>query len=151
MTYPTSTRFEFSIVFQKTWFVVTFICVFQTKLSVVLIILEFTLISLTILNLHYFILLMTLNGSKVPLSTTQISEIIASQSKGKIFKASGALKDSLENRLRKYGYTEGKDIPNIKRNHKPVRMTLYSITPKGRKLLKCWLGFLSSVWVCLQA
>ena len=92
-----------------------------------------------------FILLMTLNGSKVPLSTTQISEIISSQSKGKIFKASGALKDSLENRLRKNGYVEGNDIPNVKRNHKPIRMTLYTITPKGRKLLKGWLGFLSSI------
>jgi DNA-binding PadR family transcriptional regulator len=92
-----------------------------------------------------FILLMTLNGSKVPLSTTQISEIISNQSKGKIFKASGELKDSLENRLRKNGYIEGDDIPNVKRNHKPIRMTLYTITPKGRKLLKGWLGFLSSI------
>jgi DNA-binding PadR family transcriptional regulator len=91
-----------------------------------------------------FILLMALNGSKEPLSTTQISEIIANQSKGKIFKASGAIKDSLENRLRKGGYVEGKDIPNVKRNHKPVRMTLYTITPKGRKLLKGWIGFLST-------
>jgi hypothetical protein len=47
-----------------------------------------------------FILLMALYNSKEPLSTNQISEIISNQSKGKIFKASGALKDSLENRLR---------------------------------------------------
>lgn len=91
-----------------------------------------------------FILLMALNGSNEPLSTTQISEVISNQSKGKIFKASGALKDSLENRLRKSGYVEGKDIPNIKRNHKPVKVTLYNITPKGRKLLKGWIGFLST-------
>ena len=89
-----------------------------------------------------FILLMTLNWSKEPLSTTQISEIIASQSKGKIFKVSGALKDSLENRLRKNGYVAGNDIPNVKRDHKPVRMTLYTITPKGRKLLRGWISFL---------
>jgi DNA-binding PadR family transcriptional regulator len=85
---------------------------------------------------------MTLNWSKEPLSTTQISEIIASQSKGKIFKVSGALKDSLENRLRKNGYVAGNDIPNVKRDHKPVRMTLYTITPKGRKLLRGWISFL---------
>src|SRR5918994_4137781 len=91
-----------------------------------------------------FILLMALSSSKEPLSTTQISEIIANQSKGKIFKASGALKDSLENRLRKNGYIAGNDIPNIKRNHKPIRMTLYTITPKGRKLLKGWSTFLSA-------
>ena len=51
-----------------------------------------------------FILLMALNGSKEPLSTTQIAKIISNQSKGKIFKASGVIKDSLENRLRKNGY-----------------------------------------------
>ena len=90
-----------------------------------------------------FILLMALNSSKEPVSTTQISEIIASQSKGKIIKASGASKDSLENRLRKNGYIAGDDIPNIKRNHKPIRMALYTVTPKGRKLLKEWIGFLS--------
>jgi hypothetical protein len=76
--------------------------------------------------------------------TSLISEIIINQSKGKIFKAFGALKDSLENRLRKNGYITGNDIPNVKRNHKPIRMTLYTITPKGRKLLKGWIGFLST-------
>ena len=88
---------------------------------------------------------MALSESKESLSTTQISELISSKSKGKLFKVSGALRDSLENRLRKFGYVEGKDVPNIKKDYKPVRMTLYSITPKGRKLLKGWLGFLSAL------
>ena len=92
-----------------------------------------------------FIVLTALSESKQSLSTTQLSEIISTRSKGQLFKVSGALKDSLENRLRKFGYIEGKDIPNIKRDHKPIRMTLYSITPKGRKLLKGWLGFLSAL------
>lgn len=39
-------------------------------------------------------------------------------------------------RLRKNGYVEGNDIQNLKKNHKPIRMTLYTITPRGRKLLK---------------
>jgi len=92
-----------------------------------------------------FIVLTALSESKQSLSTTQLSEIISTRSKGQLFKVSGALKDSLENRLRKFGYVEGKDIPNIKRDHKPIRMTLYSLTPKGRKLLKGWLGFLSAL------
>ena len=92
-----------------------------------------------------FIVLMALGESKESLSTTQVSEIISVKSKGKLFKVSGALRDSLENRLRKFGYVEGKDIPNIKTDHKPIRMTLYSITPKGRRLLKGWLGFLSAL------
>ena len=48
-----------------------------------------------------FIILLVLSESKEPLGTTQISEKIAINSKGKLFKVSGALKDSLENRLRK--------------------------------------------------
>ena len=58
---------------------------------------------------------MALSESKESLSTTQISELISSKSKGKLFKVSGALSDSLENRLRKFGYVEGKDVPNIKK------------------------------------
>jgi DNA-binding PadR family transcriptional regulator len=92
-----------------------------------------------------FIILMALSESKESLSTTQISEKIAINSKGKIFKVSGALKDSLENRLRKAGYVDGTDIPNSKKDRKPIRMTLYSITPKGQKLLRGWLAFLSAL------
>ncbi len=92
-----------------------------------------------------FIILMTLSQSKESLSTTQISEKIAINSKGKLFKVSGALKDSLENRLRKAGYVNGTDIPNEKTDRKPIRMTLYSITPKGQKLLRGWVAFLSAL------
>jgi DNA-binding PadR family transcriptional regulator len=92
-----------------------------------------------------FIILMALSESKQPLSTTQISEKIAINSRGQLFKVSGALKDSLENRLRKAGYVDGTDIPNEKTDRKPIRMTLYSITPKGKRLLNCWLAFLSAL------
>jgi hypothetical protein len=50
-----------------------------------------------------FIILMALSESKKSLSTTQVSEIISSRSKRKLFKVSEALRDSLENRLRKFG------------------------------------------------
>jgi DNA-binding PadR family transcriptional regulator len=92
-----------------------------------------------------FIVLMALDESNQPQSSTQISEMISSKSNGKIFKVSGTIKDTLEKRLRKLGYVEGKDIPNIKGDHKPIRMTLYSITPKGKRLLSGWLGFLSAI------
>jgi DNA-binding PadR family transcriptional regulator len=88
-----------------------------------------------------FIILMALSESKEPLTTTKISEKIAANSKGKLFKVSGALKDSLENRLRKAGYVTGVDVAQEGKK-KPVRKTMYSITPKGRKLLKGWIGFL---------
>jgi hypothetical protein len=81
------------------------------------------------------ILLMALAEANEPLSTTQISEIISRQSKGQIFKLSATLKDSLEYRLRRDGYVEGLNLPN---------KTLYSITLKGKNLLKGWVAFLSA-------
>ena len=72
---------------------------------------------------------MALDESNQPQSSTQISEMISSKSSGKIFKVSGTIKDTLEKRLRKLGYVEGKDVPNIKGDRKPIRMTMYSITP----------------------
>jgi DNA-binding PadR family transcriptional regulator len=92
-----------------------------------------------------FIVLMALDESNQPQSSTQISEMISSKSNGKIFKVSGTIKDTLEKRLRKLEYVEGKDVPNIKGDRKPIRMTLYSITPTGKKLLAGWLGFLSAI------
>ena len=82
-----------------------------------------------------FILLMALSKSTKPLSTTQISEIVTKKSKGEIFKLSSTLKDSLEYRLKRDGYVESTELKN---------KSLYSITPKGRKLLKGWIAFLSA-------
>jgi DNA-binding PadR family transcriptional regulator len=82
-----------------------------------------------------FILLMALSEAKEPLSTTQLSEIISKKSKGEVFRLSATLKDSLEYRLKRDRYVEGIDM-KIK--------SLYSITPKGRKLLQGWIAFLSA-------
>jgi DNA-binding PadR family transcriptional regulator len=81
------------------------------------------------------IILMALGESKEPLNTTQVSQLIALNTAGRIYKISATLKDSLEHRLRREGYVEGIDLPN---------KSLYSITPKGRKLLKGWISFLSA-------
>ena len=82
-----------------------------------------------------FILLMALSKATEPLSTTQISEIISKKSRGEIFKLSATLKDSLEYRLKRDGYVDGTDMKN---------KSIYSITPKGRKLLQGWIAFLSA-------
>jgi hypothetical protein len=81
-----------------------------------------------------FIILMALE-SEEPLSTTQISELISRRSKGQIYRISATLKDSLEFRLKREGYVKGAIEAN---------KTLYSITPKGRKLLMGWIAFLSA-------
>ena len=90
-----------------------------------------------------FIILMALNESNKPLISTEISEIIALKTSGKIFKVSATLKDSLEHRLKRGGYVDSRDIPSKKGTVKPVKKSLYSITPKGRDLLKGWISFLS--------
>ena len=82
-----------------------------------------------------FILLMVLNEAKEPLTTTQISESISKRSKGQIYKISATLRDSLERRLKREGYVEGIELNN---------KGLYSITPKGQRLLEGWIAFLSS-------
>ena len=91
-----------------------------------------------------FIILMALYESEKPLNSTQISEIISSKTSGRIYKVSAALKDSLEHRLKRAGYVESIDIPAKKGTMKPIKMSLYSITPKGRNLLKGWISFLSA-------
>jgi hypothetical protein len=90
-----------------------------------------------------FITLMALSEANKPLNTTQISEIISLHTKGEIYKISATLKDSLEHRLKREGYVEGFDVPT-QGSRKAVKMSLYSITPKGRNLLKGWISFLSA-------
>jgi DNA-binding PadR family transcriptional regulator len=91
-----------------------------------------------------FIILMALYESETPLNSTEISEIISSKTAGKIYKVSAALKDSLEHRLKRSGYVESIDIPAKKGTMKPIKKSLYSITPKGRDLLKGWISFLNA-------
>jgi len=81
--------------------------------------------------------------SEESLNSTEISEIIASKTSGRIYKVSTALKDSLEHRLKRAGYAESIDIPSKKGTKKPIKKRLYSIT-KGRNLLKGWISFLSA-------
>jgi DNA-binding PadR family transcriptional regulator len=91
-----------------------------------------------------FITLMALSEANKPLNTTQISEIISLHTKGEIYKISATLKDSLEHRLKREGYVEAIDVPTERGSRKPVKMSLYSITPKGRRLLDGWMAFLSA-------
>lgn len=94
------------------------------------------------------ICLLALAESEEPMSTTDISKYIARKTNGQIYKVSATIKESLENRLKKAGYVEGNDIPSRQRSkdsRKKVRASLYRITPKGRKLLKGWLGFLRAL------
>ena len=87
--------------------------------------------------MEVFVTISVMALSKVTesLSTTEISEIIPKKSREEIFKLSSTLKDSLEYRLKRDGYVEGIEMKN---------KSLYSTTPKARKLLKGWIAFLSA-------
>jgi len=61
--------------------------------------------------------------------------LISKRSKGQIYKVSATLRDSLERRLKREGYVEGIELNN---------KGLYSITPKGQRLLQGWIAFLSA-------
>jgi hypothetical protein len=56
------------------------------------------------------------------------------------------LKSNLEF-LRNFQLVEGRDIPSEGGNTKikPFRMSLYSITPLGKKLLSAWTAFLNEL------
>jgi hypothetical protein len=95
-----------------------------------------------------FILLMALNENKAQnkaLTVGEISEIIAQKSKGRLYKVPSTLRDALEYRLKREGLVEDeKDIANRSSIHKIPKVSRYSITPKGQKLLQGWIGFLST-------
>jgi DNA-binding PadR family transcriptional regulator len=91
-----------------------------------------------------FIILMALYESEKPLNSTEVSKIISLKTSGKIYKVSAALKDSLEHRLKRGGYVESTDIPAKKGKIKPIKKSLYSITPKGKRLLEGWISFLKA-------
>jgi DNA-binding PadR family transcriptional regulator len=82
-----------------------------------------------------FIVLMVLNETNQSLTTTRISEIISKRSKGEIYKISSTIRDSLEYRLKREGYVKAVDIKG---------KNMYSITPKGQRLLQGWIAFLSA-------
>ena len=83
-----------------------------------------------------FVILLSLMNSKEPLTTNQISGIISKKSQGEIYKNPGTIKDALDKRLVREAFVSSNIIEN---------RTKYSITPKGEKLVKGWIGFLSAI------
>jgi hypothetical protein len=91
-----------------------------------------------------FILLMVLQEAKKALTAGEVSEIIAQNSKGRLYKVPSTLRDALEYRLKREGLVEDEIIASKSSIHKNPKVSRYSITPKGRKLLQGWLAFLSA-------
>jgi len=92
-----------------------------------------------------FILLMALNEAKEALTAGEISEIIAQKSKGRLYKVPSTLRDALEYRLKREGLVEdGNILAKRSSIHKTPKVSRYSVTPKGQKLLQGWIAFLSA-------
>jgi DNA-binding PadR family transcriptional regulator len=82
---------------------------------------------------------MALDEIKKPATSGEISEFIALRSKGRLYKVSATIKDSLDNRLKREGLVVEHHGKTIEQNEKKSL-----ITPKGRKLLQGWIAFLSA-------
>jgi DNA-binding PadR family transcriptional regulator len=91
-----------------------------------------------------FILLMVLKEAKKALTAGEISEIIAQKSKGCLYKVPSTLRDALEYRLKREGLVEDEIIASRSSTNKSPKVSRYSITPKGQKLLQGWIAFLSA-------
>ena len=64
---------------------------------------------------------------------------MSKKSKGEIYKNPGTIKDALDKRQVREAFVSSNIIEN---------RTKYYITPKGEKLLKGWIGFLSAITKC---
>jgi hypothetical protein len=91
-----------------------------------------------------FILLMALNEAKNASTAGEISEIIVQKSKGHLYKFPSTLRDALEYRLKREGLVDDEIIANTSSIHKNPKVSRYNITPKGQKLLRGWISFLSA-------
>ena len=91
-----------------------------------------------------FIILMALDEIKKPVTAGEVSEFIALRSKGRLYKVSATIKDSLDNRLKREGLVEDHSIKKEQDEKKYLKVAHYTITPKGQKLLQGWIGFLSA-------
>ena len=90
-----------------------------------------------------FILLMVLQEAKKALTAGEISEIVAQKSNGRLYKVPSTLRDALEYRLKREGLVEDEIMASRSTNKSP-KVSRYSITPKGQKLLQGWIAFLSA-------
>jgi hypothetical protein len=88
-----------------------------------------------------FIILMALDEIKKPVTAGEVSEFIALRSKGRLYKVSATIKDSLDNRLKRDGLVEDHSIKKEQDEKKYLKVAHYTITPKGQKLLQGWMLF----------
>lgn len=89
-----------------------------------------------------FIILQALDEAEKPLSANEVSEKIASNTKGKIYKVPATLRDALEHRLMREKLVDGKEEEIQTADGRRLKTLHFSITAKGKGLLKGWTAFI---------
>jgi DNA-binding PadR family transcriptional regulator len=89
-----------------------------------------------------FLILQVLDEAEKPLSAGEISARISSNTKGLIYKVSATIRDSLEHRLMREGLVEGIEIESRTTDSRKIRSLHFTMTAKGKNLLKGWRAFI---------
>ena len=89
-----------------------------------------------------FVILQVLNEAEKPLSATEVSERIASNTKGKVYKVPATIRDAMEHRLVREKLIDGEEIEVQTAKGGGTKTLHFSITAKGKELLKGWTAFI---------
>lgn len=89
-----------------------------------------------------FIILQALNEAEKPLPANEVSKKIASNTKGRIYKVPATIRDALEYRLMREKLVDGREEEIQTTDGRKLKTLHFSITPKGKELLKGWTAFI---------
>lgn len=89
-----------------------------------------------------FIILQVLNEAEKPLSANEVSEKIANNTKGRIYKVPATIRDALEHRLMREKLVEGEEMEIQTADGRKLKTLHFRITAKGKELLRGWTAFI---------
>jgi DNA-binding PadR family transcriptional regulator len=88
-----------------------------------------------------FVILQVLSEAERSLSANEVSERIASNTKGRLYKVPATIRDALEHRLMREQLVEGETRETQTADGRKLKTLHFSLTPKGKTLLKGWTAF----------
>lgn len=89
-----------------------------------------------------FLILEVLNEAERSLSAGEVSERIASNTKGRVYKIPATIRDALEHRLMREALVNGEITEIQTTDGRKLKTLHFSITTKGKELLKGWKAFI---------
>ena len=91
-----------------------------------------------------FLILQVLNEAEKPLSAGEVSEKIAYNTKGHVYKVPATIRDALEHRLMRVELVKGEVKEMQTTDGRKLKILHFSITTKGKELLKGWKAFIQA-------